>query len=357
MYWKKMFEKLEELEKRYERIKRNLEDPEVFSNYSETQKLLQEKAEIEDTVRLYAGYKKVLKEIKDNEELLDSEEEIRIMAKEEILRLSSEKEKIETKLIGIIVGEDPLDKKNIFLEIRAGTGGEEAALFAGDLFRMYMKYAEKKGWKTEVASSSPSGRGGFKEVIATVSGKKVYSFLKYESGVHRVQRIPITEASGRIHTSAVTVAILPEAEEVEVHIDEKDLRVDTFRSSGKGGQHVNKTDSAIRITHMPTGIVISCQDERSQHQNRARAMSILRARLFEMQREAQEKEIVDSRRKQVGTGDRSEKIRTYNFPQDRVTDHRIGFSRHNLAGFLDGDIDQMIESLQIHFQTEAIRNI
>jgi peptide chain release factor 1 len=220
-----------------------------------------------------------------------------------------------------------------------------------------MKYAEKKGWKTEVASSSPSGRGGFKEVIATVSGKKVYSFLKYESGVHRVQRIPITEASGRIHTSAVTVAILPEAEEVEVHIDEKDLRVDTFRSSGKGGQHVNKTDSAIRITHMPTGIVISCQDERSQHQNRARAMSILRARLFEMQREAQEKEIVDSRRKQVGTGDRSEKIRTYNFPQDRVTDHRIGFSRHNLAGFLDGDIDQMIESLQIHFQTEAIRNI
>jgi len=287
----------------------------------------------------------------------DPDEEIRRMAAEELKRLEGELRDVQRELKLALIPKDPRDARNVVLEIRAGTGGEEAALFAADLFRMYSRYAERKGWKVEVLSHHPTGMGGFKEVIALIEGKGAYSRLKYESGVHRVQRIPVTESQGRIHTSTVTVAVLPEAEEVEVQIDPKDLRIDVFRASGPGGQHVNVTDSAVRITHLPTGLVVQCQDERSQHKNKAKAMKILMARLLELKRKEQEEKIAKERRSQIGTGERSERIRTYNFPQRRVTDHRIGLTLYRLEEVLEGDLDEIIEALIAHYQAEALRRM
>ncbi len=353
-----MFERLEEVEHRYETLSHLLSQPEVIHNQTELQKVAKEYAELGRVVDLYRKLKKLEEEIRENRVLMESEEdeELKRLAKEEVVHLLEEKGKVERDLRIALLPKDPNDEKNILLEIRAGTGGEEAGLFAADLFRMYAKYAEKKNWKVEILSRHYTGVGGFKEIIALIEGKGVYSRLKYESGVHRVQRVPITESQGRIHTSTVTVAILPEAEEVEVEIDPNDLRIDIFRSSGPGGQSVNTTDSAVRITHLPTGIVVSCQDEKSQHKNKAKALKILRARLLEKARQEKEKEISEKRRNQVGTGERSERIRTYNFPQGRVTDHRIGLTLYRLDEILEGDLDEIIDSLITYYQTEALKN-
>jgi peptide chain release factor 1 len=298
----------------------------------------------------------VLSELEENEELSsDSDAEIRELAEAEIEKLQREKEELESQLELLLLPKDPLDEKNIILEIRAGTGGEEAALFVADLFRMYSRFAEYNNWKVDLMTSHETGSGGFKEIIASISGKQVYSRLKYESGVHRVQRVPATESQGRVHTSAVTVAILPEAEEVDVQIDPNDLRVDVFRSSGPGGQSVNTTDSAVRVTHIPTGLVISCQDEKSQHKNRAKALKVLRSRLLKIKEEEAKKELDESRRAQVGSGDRSERIRTYNFPQSRVTDHRINLTLYHLENILAGGLDEIIDPLVKHYQTEALK--
>jgi len=353
-----MFERLEEVEHRYETLSHLLSQPEVIHNQTELQKVAKEYAELGRVVDLYRKLKKLEEEIRENRSLMESEEdeELKRLAKEEVVHLLEEKGRVERDLRIALLPKDPNDEKNILLEIRAGTGGEEAGLFAADLFRMYAKYAEKKNWKVEILSRHYTGVGGFKEIIALIEGKGVYSRLKYESGVHRVQRVPITESQGRIHTSTVTVAILPEAEEVEVEIDPNDLRIDIFRSSGPGGQSVNTTDSAVRITHLPTGIVVSCQDEKSQHKNKAKALKILRARLLEKARQEKEKEISEKRRNQVGTGERSERIRTYNFPQGRVTDHRIGLTLYRLDEILEGDLDEIIDSLITYYQTEALKN-
>lgn len=352
-----MLEKLEEVEKRYEELGKILSDPEIIRDRKKFEAYAKEHAELTELVQTYQKYKKVVAEIEDNKQLLkDEDEEIRKLAHEEIKELSEEKEKLEKKLKTLLIPDDPNNRKNIFLEIRAGTGGEEAALFARDLFRMYTKYAESKGWKVEIASSTLSNTGGFKEVIALIKGRGAYSRLKYERGVHRVQRVPVTESQGRIHTSAVTVAVLPEAEELEVEINPKDLRIDVFRSSGPGGQSVNTTDSAVRVTHIPTGIVVSCQDEKSQHKNKARAMSILRARLKDRFERERHEEISRERRSQVGTGDRSERIRTYNFPQGRVTDHRIGLTLYKLDSIMEGELDGLIDALIAHFESEALKN-
>lgn len=353
-----MFERLEEVEHRYETLSHLLSQPEVIHNQTELQKVAKEYAELGRVVDLYRKLKKLEEEIRENRVLMESEEdeELKRLAKEEVAHLLEEKGRVERDLRIALLPKDPNDEKNILLEIRAGTGGEEAGLFAADLFRMYAKYAEKQNWKVEILSRHYTGVGGFKEIIALIEGKGVYSRLKYESGVHRVQRVPITESQGRIHTSTVTVAILPEAEEVEVEIDPNDLRIDIFRSSGPGGQSVNTTDSAVRITHLPTGIVVSCQDEKSQHKNKAKALKILRARLLEKARQEKEKEISEKRRNQVGTGERSERIRTYNFPQGRVTDHRIGLTLYRLDEILEGDLDEIIDSLITYYQTEALKN-
>jgi len=353
-----MFERLEEVEHRYETLSHLLSQPEVIHNQTELQKVAKEYAELGKVVDLYRKLKKLEEEIRENRILMESEEdeELKRLAKEEVAHLLEEKGRVERDLRVALLPKDPNDEKNILLEIRAGTGGEEAGLFAADLFRMYAKYAEKQNWKVEILSRHYTGVGGFKEIIALIEGKGVYSRLKYESGVHRVQRVPITESQGRIHTSTVTVAILPEAEEVEVEIDPNDLRIDIFRSSGPGGQSVNTTDSAVRITHLPTGIVVSCQDEKSQHKNKAKALKILRARLLEKARQEKEKEISEKRRNQVGTGERSERIRTYNFPQGRVTDHRIGLTLYRLDEILEGDLDEIIDSLITYYQTETLKN-
>ena len=308
-------------------------------------------------VDLYRKLKRLEEEIKESQHLLDNEEdeEMKRLAKEELNRLTGGEGKVEEDLKMTLLPKDPNDEKNILLEIRAGTGGDEAGLFAGDLFRMYAKFAEKHGWRMEVLSRHYTGVGGFKEIIALIEGKGVYSRLKFESGVHRVQRVPTTESQGRIHTSTVTVAILPEAEEVEVQIDPNDLRIDIFRSSGPGGQSVNTTDSAVRITHLPTGMVVSCQDEKSQHKNKAKALKILRARLMDKAKQEKQVEISEKRRIQVGTGERSERIRTYNFPQGRVTDHRIGLTLYRLEAVLEGEIDEIIDALTTHYQTEALK--
>ena len=352
-----MLTKLQELEKRYEELEELLSDPAVLANYSVYQKHAREHAGIADIVQAYREYSRIESQIEDNKGLLrDGDEELRELAKEELPHLREKLEELEERLKFLLIPEDPNDARNVFLEIRAGTGGDEAGLFAEDLFRMYTRYAERSGWKVEMISSSLSGGiGGFKEVILLIEGQGAYSRLKCESGVHRVQRVPVTEAKGRIHTSAVTVAVLPEADEVEVNIDPNELRIDVYRSTGHGGQSVNTTDSAVRITHLPTGLVVTCQDEKSQHKNKAKALKVLRARLFEQAQEEHDAAISETRKQQVGTGDRSQRIRTYNFPQGRMTDHRIGLTLYNLENILEGDIDPIIDALNTHFQAEALQ--
>lgn len=351
-----MLEKLAEVEKRYEQLEHFLSDPRLLGQQKEYSRVAKERAELEEIITCYREWKKTEQEILDNRELLKEKEEgIRELAKEELLALRQKKENLEGRLKVLLLPKDPNDNKNVLLEIRAGTGGEEAALFAAQLFRMYSRYAESRGWRVEIMSSNPTGLGGFKEIIGLVEGTGAYSCLKFEGGVHRVQRVPVTEGSGRIHTSAVTVAVLPEADEVEVEIDPKDLRIDVFRSSGPGGQSVNTTDSAVRATHLPTGLVVSCQDEKSQHKNRAKALKILRARLLEKKQQEQRSEIAATRKLMVGSGDRSERIRTYNFPQGRVTDHRINLTLYKLDRIMEGELVELVETLITYHQAETLQ--
>ena len=351
-----MFQKLEAVETRCIQLDEFLSDSEVINNQERFQKYAKERSELSELLDTYRIYKKVCKELEESEQLIsEGDEELRQLAKSEAQKLEEEKEVQENKLKLLLLPRDSRDEKNIILEIRAGTGGEEAAIFVSDLFKMYFKYAEKKGWKVEIMSQNVTGLGGFKEIIALIEGKKVYSRFKHESGVHRVQRVPETESQGRIHTSAITVAVLPEAEDVDVEIDPNDLKIDVFRSSGPGGQHVNKTDSAVRMTHLPSGLVVSCQDEKSQHKNKAKALKILRARLLDKAVLDQQSEISQDRKDQVGSGDRSERIRTYNFPQGRVTDHRIKLTLHNLENVLEGELDNYFDQLNTHFQTESLK--
>jgi peptide chain release factor 1 len=352
-----MFQKLEEIEKRLEEIEARMAEPETVGNMSLYKKLAVEYSDIRELVDIYRSWKAKSEEAKNTAGLLDTEEdeEMKALAREELALLERERGRFEGLLRQKLLSRYERPAKAILLEIRAGTGGEEAALFAGDLFAMYMKYAETKRWKTELLSESTTGLGGFKEAIASIDHKEAYARLRYESGVHRVQRVPETEAQGRIHTSTVTVAVLPEAEELEVSINADELRIDVFRSSGPGGQHVNTTDSAVRITHLPTGMTVTCQDEKSQHKNKAKAMRVLRARLKEKIEAEKEQEISAERRKQVGTGERSERIRTYNFPQGRVTDHRVGLTLYKLQEVLNGDLDDILDPLASHFQAEALQ--
>ncbi len=340
-------EKLDKLHDNYKKLNKKLSDPEVINDSDKYQKLLKKHAKLKKIVEKYKEYKEAKKGIEEAKEMieLDDDPDVKELAEMEIEELKPVKEKLEEKLPIMLLPDDPNDEKNVIVEIRAGAGGDEAALFASDLYRMYTRYAENKGWKVEVMSANESGAGGFKEIIFTIEGTDIFKYLKYESGVHRVQRVPSTESSGRIHTSTATVAVLPEAEEVDVEINTNELTIDTFRSSGPGGQSVNTTDSAIRITHNPTGLTVSCQDEKSQHKNKAKAMRILRARLQEKKEQEKQKERAEARKSQVGTGDRSEKIRTYNFPQGRVSDHRINLTLHQLDKILDGELDPVIDAL------------
>src|SRR6476469_9465084 len=349
-----MFDKLAALERRYDELLERLGTGELQGDPAEYRKQSKALAEIQPTVERFREYKSVVRNVAETEELMSAgDPDMRNLAQEELKTLVARRESLISELKILLVPKDPNDEKNVMLEIRAGTGGDEAALFAGELFRMYNKFAERQGWRVEVMSSSDTGVGGLKEVIATIEGRGVYSKLKYESGVHRVQRVPATEASGRIHTSTATVAVLPEAEEVDIQINEKDLRVDTFCSSGPGGQSVNTTYSAVRITHLPTGLVVSQQDEKSQVKNRAKAMKVLRSRLYEIEMRRQQEAIAKDRRTQVGTGDRSEKIRTYNFKENRITDHRFGYSMYQLTNALDGDINELVDQAVMHFQSET----
>lgn len=351
-----MFQKLDTVEERCMKLDKLLSDSEVIRDQKSFQKYAKERSELSELLEAYKKYKKIDKELKESEQLIsEGDEEIKQLAKTEVHKLHREKISLEEKLKFLLLPKDSRDEKNIILEIRAGTGGEEAAIFVADLFRMYCKYAEKNSWKVEIMSQNMTGLGGFKEIIALIEGKQVFSQLKYESGVHRVQRVPETESQGRIHTSAVTVAVLPEAEDVEVEIDANDLKIDVFRASGPGGQHVNKTDSAVRMTHIPSGLVVSCQDEKSQHKNKAKALKILRARLLDKAVREQQLEISQERRTQIGSGDRSERIRTYNFPQGRITDHRIGLTIHNLENALEGELDELFDQLITHYQTESLK--
>jgi peptide chain release factor 1 len=352
-----MFKKLKDIEVKYTDLESLLSDSDVISRQPLYQKYAREHAELHDLVETYREYEKIHALVEEGQTLLrENDEELKSIVKEEMPQLREQLKSLEDQLKILLLPRDPNDDRNVLLEIRAGTGGDEAGLFVGDLFRMYARYAEMCRWKVEVISSTPAGgMGGFKEIIALIAGQGAYSKLKYESGVHRVQRVPITEAQGRIHTSAVTVAILPEAEEVDVHIEPNDLRIDVYHSSGHGGQSVNTTDSAVRITHLSTGLVVTCQDEKSQLKNKGKAMKVLRARLLAMMVEKQNKEISETRRSQVGSGDRSERIRTYNYPQSRMTDHRINMTLYNLESFLDGNIQGVIDTLTTHFQAEALQ--
>ena len=351
-----MFDKLIGVEERFIDIEKHLADPEVVQDRNAYQKFVREHAELNKIVTVYRKYKQTLNDLEESQELLkDADPDIKGLARDEITTLSLEKEKIEGELKALLLPKDPNDEKNVIVEIRAGTGGEEAALFAGDLFKMYSRYAEKRNWKVEVITHHPTGVGGLKEIIAMIQGQGAYSVFKYESGIHRVQRVPATETQGRIHTSAVTVAVLPEAEEVDIEIDPSELKVDVYRATGPGGQSVNTTDSAVRITHLPTGLVVTCQDEKSQLKNKVRAMKVLRARLLDQMIFEQNEKRSEERRSQVGTGDRSGRIRTYNFPQSRVTDHRINLTLYKLDSILQGNIDELIENLSTYYQTEALQ--
>ena len=349
-----MFEKLEAIEKRYEELTKEISNPDLISNQTEWKKAMKEHADLEELVQKFREYKKVKKEMEEAEELM-TDPEMKELAETEYYDKKEQLPKLEEELKFLLIPKDPDDDKNIICEIRAGAGGEEAALFAGTLFRMYSMYAEKKHWKVEILNENETGLGGYKEISFMITGKGVYSRLKFESGVHRVQRVPDTESSGRIHTSTVTVAVLPVVEDVEIEINPADIKMEVFRSSGAGGQHINKTSSAVRLIHIPTGITVECQTERSQFQNRDNAMKMLRTKLYEIEKAKQDNSIASERRSQVGSGDRSEKIRTYNYPQGRITDHRIGMSIYQIENFLNGDLDEMIDNLIAADRAEKLK--
>ncbi|WP_225072818.1 peptide chain release factor 1 [Desulfuromonas sp. CSMB_57] len=350
-----MFDKLEEVEDRFREVEGLLSDPTVMGRQDRFRELTREHAELSALMEVYRAYKRVCEDLEGNRELLqDADAELRDLARQELPGLEERREALAQQLKVLLLPKDPNDERNVILEVRAGTGGEEAALFAADLFRMYSRYAETQGWKVETLSVSEADAGGVKEAIAMISGQRVYSRLKYESGTHRVQRVPETEAQGRIHTSACTVAVLPEADDVDLNIDPTELRIDVYRASGAGGQHVNKTESAVRITHIPTGVVVACQDEKSQHKNKAKAMKILQSRILDSLVAEQQARMAADRKSQVGSGDRSQRIRTYNFPQGRCTDHRIGLTLYRLDAIMQGDLTELVESLTTYFQSEAL---
>ncbi len=350
-------EKLEQIKSRYLEVQKEVADPGIVKDQKRYREVMQECTNLAEIVAVYEKYQKVDIEIAAAQEMLDeaSDQELRKLAQDEIKDLEQKRDKLQQSLKMMLVPADPLDGKNIIMEIRAGTGGEEAALFAADLFRMYSKYAEHKNWRLEILSSHGTGIGGFKEIIFSIAGKQVYADLRYESGVHRVQRVPVTETGGRIHTSAVTVAVLPEAEETDIEIKQEDLRFDVYRSSGPGGQSVNTTDSAVRVTHIPTGMVVTCQDEKSQHKNKAKALRVLRARLYELEEQKRRAERAQARRNQVGSGDRSQRIRTYNFPQNRVTDHRINLTLYKLDSVIEGDLVSIVDSLKLTAKEQYLK--